>query len=616
MLEPGAQLHPKWTNVIDPVAFKSSAPAATPTGYYVIIGCGTGAIVNHTTLRNSSYGKRRIGNLPLLHIGFDDPWMHYVDHRMGQRPWMLSLPGYTPQPKWNFLSVEESSKAFADRNVDQMAVLRGAHQFSEFRAWVAMIQPRGMTATATKKEHRAEFIEQCRRLKGSGVDINPLLAPYPATCPPFRLLVVDAAQKSWLCYAEKVDLCTGTGRPRTSFHAGWKALFQYTADPWRPPERWTPAELDRPIMSGTEALYQHVPLNKLQRTCVSGSAGVAVNVMERCEGVECWTDWIGSTTHHRASFVNNPRNDSLLRNPATGVRMKTGEFTNRDDPKSPLLPAVKYWRFGSGTRIQAAKAAGLRQSLHLEESGESLPGFSPSAELRDWLDETAPLNAATGTFAFSNGVATWAVANSEPLPAPLEQYDRLLVCSGQHAGEQAVGHPAQLTSLVRAVLSMQPILAASTDRRIVGIGSSDTEQCIRILGVAGIVALGETGMGTRSRSTRGVIFNSTLYDEAYEATYPLQSRFPGHTLGSSHIAYANQFFAGGRNANVNTMSRHDLEMHCGDAILADQVVSVRQNGWFGFGSRGELIQALQKLPGNSSMTTKTHPPLGTLNYGY
>src|SRR2546425_10160240 len=47
---------------------------ALPPVYYVIVGCGPAAVIDHTTLRQSDFGKLRLGKLPVMHIGFPSPW--------------------------------------------------------------------------------------------------------------------------------------------------------------------------------------------------------------------------------------------------------------------------------------------------------------------------------------------------------------------------------------------------------------------------------------------------------------------------------------------------------------------------------------------------------------
>ncbi len=66
----------------------------TPEVYYVIIGCGFAATVNHSTLVQSELYDKRLNNRKIMHIGFSDPWSSYRDHGMGQFPHLLVPPGY------------------------------------------------------------------------------------------------------------------------------------------------------------------------------------------------------------------------------------------------------------------------------------------------------------------------------------------------------------------------------------------------------------------------------------------------------------------------------------------------------------------------------------------
>lgn len=69
-----------------------------PTVYYVIIGRGPMAVVNHRTLRESEWGQDRIGLRPVLHIGAPNPWPQYMQHGLGQPNHLLSFPAFVNQP--------------------------------------------------------------------------------------------------------------------------------------------------------------------------------------------------------------------------------------------------------------------------------------------------------------------------------------------------------------------------------------------------------------------------------------------------------------------------------------------------------------------------------------
>src|SRR5438270_7517202 len=66
--------------------------------YYVIIGRGPMAVVNHRTLLESEWGRARLGNYPVIHVGFPNPWPRYLRHGLGQPNHLLSFPAFRNQP--------------------------------------------------------------------------------------------------------------------------------------------------------------------------------------------------------------------------------------------------------------------------------------------------------------------------------------------------------------------------------------------------------------------------------------------------------------------------------------------------------------------------------------
>ncbi len=69
---------------------------SNPEGpFYVIVGLGFSAVLNHLLLRTTEVGEKRLGKLPILHIGLPDPWADYDVQKMGQWPCLLGLPGFS-----------------------------------------------------------------------------------------------------------------------------------------------------------------------------------------------------------------------------------------------------------------------------------------------------------------------------------------------------------------------------------------------------------------------------------------------------------------------------------------------------------------------------------------
>ena len=65
-----------------------------PVGYYVIVGRGVSAWYNHLTLLKTAWGRLRLSDggraLPVMHVGFQEPWSRRKVERMGQWGRMLN----------------------------------------------------------------------------------------------------------------------------------------------------------------------------------------------------------------------------------------------------------------------------------------------------------------------------------------------------------------------------------------------------------------------------------------------------------------------------------------------------------------------------------------------
>ena len=284
-----------------------------PPGYYVIVGFGAAAVVNHTTLRRSKAGWDRINNVTVVHVGFEDPWKHYRSHLMGQIANLLSIPGYENSPVANgeTLTVPRVSTAMASDTEHELIRLSDHYPFGMVNAWVAMIQ------TQAKEKPEGDVLKAIKAKLGSGwIQCEQFLdLDYPSNFPKYRLLLVDSFGKPGLLYGAKIDVCTGNGRPRISLPPKRAdRTSTYGARPWQPPERWAKLGLsNRSVLSGLEAFCNETSWTNDSYICIMGSGGVGVNMVEIAEqtsGVKA--DWIASGTTHIDSFFN-PRNDPLLK---------------------------------------------------------------------------------------------------------------------------------------------------------------------------------------------------------------------------------------------------------------------------------------------------------------
>ncbi|MEZ5426527.1 MAG: hypothetical protein R2747_09700 [Pyrinomonadaceae bacterium] len=302
--------------------------------YYVIIGCGTAAVVNHTTLRQTIWGKKRIGDLPVMHIGFKDPWFHYYTHGMGQPPYLLTMPGYHQRPSQKMDVFDANpgcrSDRFAACTDNEWGLLWkkfhaedvSTSKFHYLEGWVAVIQPKSDPTSA-------KILEVASKIKKEeNLDIEPKIKEaYPPTAPPFRLLVVvPETETKWkleLVYAGKIDICTGAGRARAAgdFKPAKTKL-------WIPPRLWSGETRKRKLITGPEALTKETVWNSTDRIYVTGAGGIGLNMVERGEGEACYGDWVPARTLHQS--FNLPRNDTVLRHPNKPERYNVNHAENEN----------------------------------------------------------------------------------------------------------------------------------------------------------------------------------------------------------------------------------------------------------------------------------------------
>ena len=308
--------------------------------YYVIIGCGTAAVVNHTTLRQTEWGKKRIGELPVMHIGFNDPWSEYFEHGMGQPPSLLTMPGYHRRPSQSTDVFAHnpgcSSKKFAVCTKREWELLRAKYhkekqktsKFHHKEGWVAVIQKK----TALMSEKVQAVIADLK--KNENIDLTEtninkkLEEKFPSDEPNYRLVVLvpeseDECRLEFV-YAQKIDICTGAGRAQNRFEV--KKFDNDNANKIGrtklcvPPRLWNEKSKKRRVVTGPEALMTATAWNKTDRVYVNGGGGIGLNMVERGEGEGCHIDWAARSL---AASFNLPRNDTVLRHPGSSYNVNT-----------------------------------------------------------------------------------------------------------------------------------------------------------------------------------------------------------------------------------------------------------------------------------------------------
>jgi len=356
-----------------PLTTVASTP---PRVYYVIVGCGTAAVVNHTTLRQTKWGmKERIADFPVMHIGFDDPWAHYISHGMGQPPYLLTMPGYHQRPSQGSDVFDRNpgcnSARFAACTKNEWDLLRGKYHKDDepsdkfawkeaFLVWIesADVHPAKGDIKAKLKDEGLDL--DAEKVKAENKLVVKLDENYVQTIPHarYRLLIVVPQNETNVLleyvYAAKIDICVGPGRPRIPDGADWK---EGRTKLWTPPRMWGDPTKKRKFVNGPEAFYTETDWNSTDRIYINGGGGIGLNMAERAEIVGCFADWAPTGTLY-ATF-NLPRNDIVLKHPNRNINTASEgllmEFCSAV-PGVSNAPVLVQWIIEQRVRLSFTKS--------------------------------------------------------------------------------------------------------------------------------------------------------------------------------------------------------------------------------------------------------------------
>ena len=562
----------------------TSIATPPPPVYYVIIGCGTAAILNHTTLRQTFEGWKRIGDLPVLHVGGEDPWYYYHGHAMGQPPYLLPLPGYQNQPGSTDLhgrTARYSSKAFAGNNRKEWdRLVKGFSRNDGFQfrnAWVGAIE--------SPTKDAKDLIE---KLKQAGLTAIKDMNEKPTTLatlfdvkwpsgwrilgdPHYRLLLVHPDEKVEWVYARYIDICTGAGRMNVRpVPPNIKEYQDASTKYWKPPEKWEGQDSElkqRKVVHGMDGLREETVWKATDRVCVFGGGGIGLNQIERAEDEDCWLDWTARNSVHDAFGLRT--NDPVLKsykpldNDSGGHvehYMETGEGDLRQQKVSikgsgevvveqgfrdgmrwlddrPLYPGNSKWRITKKTALAKVEAAVDKLALSFD--------LDKAHRVYDF-DVEQSYDVKEKAFAFSDQFKR---RNSSIVNAKPEVYDRLIICTGQQS--DVVGEPAELARR----FGLEAIPDTTNDNMSLGLQTRIGD--IRILGAAARVF-------PKFDELSGDKFQALV---AYELTLPVSAVVPGFIRTGRSIAAANHFFEERGpfvrfkklNNNVNTATKTELQ---------------------------------------------------------
>jgi hypothetical protein len=522
-------INPKHKDEVTEAARVDTIARAIPNAYYVIVGRGAAAVVNHSTLQQCDEGRDRLGGLPVINAGMPDPWLHYYPHGMGQPPFLLSMPGYRDPvtPDAELINGGTRSTVFADKTAGELGRLGDAHQAYVVTGWVASVKARDVAL------HQDDINE----LTALGLEADALRevfnANYPNTYPPFKVLVIGGDKRPQVIFAQKVDLCSGGGWMRVMDELPDDDAAAIRPSPWIQSSNWDDATKRRKIVVGIDGLTRHTMWEPDTRICVYGSGGIGMNQIERAADDDTiYVDWIPRNTLHDTFVL--PRNDNVLKHPNQDRAMQPGENNARIaglmQNNVDLFPAEARWRFGKNSQPDVVAEDGGLVDVHITTGNVNARiGYS---------DRSLQTLHVDGYYAYAGGYVP-------PIVNPAH-YHRLILCNGQV--QDVAGEPSR----VARAFNFVPI---QKDGRMTGL-QDDAGGDIRILGAAAAAWPGVANLAGGGAMV------------AYRNSMAVSAVPPGFIAAASNIAYSNGYFANAderRNLNLNTVPQAELE-----ALLAEK----------------------------------------------
>lgn len=606
----------------------TTANIQLPDVYYVIIGKGPMAVVNHITLRADRSERDRIGDKIVMHIGFPNPWPHYFKHGLGQPNHLLSFPGFNNREmtEGGRDTVTDSgldSIHFGNRVTAEYVACNMDHRTVDRRKWVALIQKRD-----TVPEGDAAI---GRETGGTDVlaEINEKAdaawPPFGEDPPDYRLFLYDpqgdAGNRIELVYASHIDICTGPGRPIVYPASGQRAtedqqIVQARTPPWVDPDDWTDVQKGRKTMNGVDAIRNEVTWDASERICITAGGGVGLNAAEKARNAGAPADWFGRTG--LTPILLNPRNRTFLQLPkshpqwlrfklrnvenwhkvanwrifrmggsalrsallkegkafALGERFGLGDLYDRtgispDDPKERnIFPNTENSRMGQGAALNEVAEATFDGANSKVNVVLTTSQEGVKATIRDYYQKTSELNTTQGCWKSSTPYK-----KAKHIDGATTLYDRLVIPNGQNTN--TVGQPSSFAaSLFRGLERPDPIMA---NGRMVGLQTSDG--CVRILGAASNNYPGH-GIGDWQNDAAPAEA-AAMWD--FHDTLPKCAVPDGFIICAINTAVANGYFgAPGEatyNANINTMTEREVRVLLPDH--ADNIIFFRQelNGY-------------------------------------
>jgi hypothetical protein len=468
---------------------------------YAIIGMGYSAIVNHSTLRLSDWGKARIAGMEVVHVHEGDPWPDYVDHGMGQWSDLLTLPGYFTQQfggafylmssKFGGATSTEAGRVTSEPNV---RLIRGRVESIKY-----------------KKVGKAKKF--AIEIPGSPT----LIADYVDVCPGPGAMRLTERTKS-----------KGTAK---EFSKREMMFDDVLYEEYSKPAPTSPEKKIRRVVGAQTYLNKNIVAN-VPRACIFGAGPLSGSCIERAHkaGVD-EIYWIAASSPLNRSFAPGLRYDDLAR------LEKDQPLPRRRAPLGNdvlLYPARTNVRFGEGFKIWRVSTA-KKGRIQLEFVSGSPRGRKGPR----FVDPTDSKRKEPGDLVC----------------------DQLIISSGSQDGDDEPGSAAYLTKHIRKdegnrFTLLKPVPARykvpGIGQVTVGLRSKDKDIKFRLLGTAGLTH------ADREKEDEDDAIPSKL--ALWELSLPAQAHVArvGVTISAACVAQANGFFQKNANDCVNIAHTGEL----------------------------------------------------------
>ncbi|MCH8150051.1 MAG: hypothetical protein IH987_19070 [Planctomycetes bacterium] len=551
--------------------------------YYVIIGRGFSAIVNHSTLLQSEWGKKRLGGCEVVYLGFPDPWQGYVTHNMNQDAMLLIHPGFL-NPNEGHRNIEDfltdwlPSNEFAGITKNEVAEIKRKKDPGLRPGFVTKVtEESGDTGLYEIEYYDEESIAQWHDTVRDRIQSREDLGSIEATTLPRKKM-----------RAKYVDICSGPGLAKV-VDIGFpkQGGYEILMEPHLVLEYLKLSPNKQRIFAGSDYVRSFTKVPGGTRVCIQGlNTPAGVQAMERAFGL----DSSDGDAEHVFGFASAGLETAFP--PGGRLDGLAGFAQGESLPPRAKFPDQKVLYPGADLRgKKVVFGHGYRISEIKEIKRADVDAFA--GLLNDDVGALLVRFRASGKM--NPIVNTFSEATEQgPKDEVLFEYgvfDQVVICAGQQIGQDEPGSPLaiikDLSNNFEDLKIIDRFVGADYPHPMgLWMGGTNPDPKIRVLGGA--------AHGSRIMAKN---FNDKLQRlKDYELTLPMQAFVVqrGVTLAAVTIAQANHYFNSGyRSRNVNTGEYADLSEVCSSESADIEIVRGKSRN--GFANADELALALAYL---------------------